>query len=176
GFSVTSFLVGKSNRPAFLNFVADGMRGGWDAALQRHYEIRNVEELEQKWWAHLRETKRQPTQLASARPNVDRPRGTLTRQTAPPAQPFEDMPQAPVRAVAPDPERDYPGKPHPTSRPGYLPDYAMPIRPASTDGWQVPPSTAPPAVRLGPPQFDSRPPAQLGRPVPSGASPLRYPQ
>src|SRR5262245_45534551 len=68
GYSVTSFLVGKSSRPEFLNFIADGMRSGWDAALQRHYQIRNVEELEQAWLTHLRNTKRQPVQLASSTP------------------------------------------------------------------------------------------------------------
>jgi hypothetical protein len=178
GFSVTSFLVGKSNRPAFLNFVADGMdvrRGGWDVALQRHYQIRSVEELEQKWHTHLRETKRGPTQLASATAGGERARGTLTRQTVPPAQPFDDMPRAVVRGVAPD-DRDFPGKTGPVSRPGYLPDYVGPGRPSPSDGWQVPPASAPPSVKLGPPQFDGQPPARLGRPVPSDTSPVGYPQ
>jgi hypothetical protein len=34
GYSVTDFLVGRSSRPKFLNFVADGLRAGWDRAAQ----------------------------------------------------------------------------------------------------------------------------------------------
>ena len=48
GYSVTNFLVGRSNRAAFLNFVADGLRQGWDAAVKAHYGFSNVEELEQR--------------------------------------------------------------------------------------------------------------------------------
>jgi len=176
GYSVTSFLVGKSSRPAFLNFVADAMRGGWDAALQRHFQIRNVEELEQAWLTHLRNTKRQPVQLASVTPNGERSRPTLTRQTLPPVQPFDDVPQAVVRGVAPDSDRDYPGKVKPVSRPGYLPEYVSPSSTASSDGWQIPPSSSLPSVKLGPPQFDSQPAARLGRPIPAGTSPVGYPQ
>jgi hypothetical protein len=172
GYSVTSFLVGKSGRPAFLNFIADGMRSGWDAALQRHYQLRNVEDLEQAWLTHLRNTKRQPTQLASA--TGDRSHTSVTRQTIPPVQPFDDLPPAVVRGVSPEQERDYPGKARPVSRPGYLPDFTPAARSASSDGWQAP---APPVpVKLGAPQFDSQPPAQLGRPVPGGASPVGYPR
>ena len=173
GFSVTSFLIGKSSRPAFLNFVADGMRpGGWDAALQRHYQMKNVEELEQAWLTHLRNTKRQPTQLASGTTSGGRP-----RQTVPPVQPLDEVPRAVVRGVAPE-DRDYPGKARPVSRPGYLPDFVSPTRGASTEGWQVPPASAvaPPTATLGPPQFDSQPGFQLGRPIPIGTSPVGYPQ
>jgi hypothetical protein len=176
GFSVTSFLVSKSSRPAFLNFIADGMRTGWDAALQRHYKMQNIEELEQAWLTHLRNTKRQPVQVASAATSGDRSRQPVTRQTVPPVQPFDDVPPAVVRGVAPDSDRDFPGKVKPVSRPGYLPDYVRPDRPSPADGWQVPAASVAPSVTLGPPQFDSRPPAQLGRPVPVGASPVGYPQ
>jgi hypothetical protein len=175
GYSVTAFLVGKSSRPAFLNFIADGMHGSWDAALQRHYQIRNVEELENEWLTHLRNTKRQPAQLASsASSGGERSRASVMRQTVPPVQPFDDLPPAVVRGVSPDPERENPRKARPVSRPGYLPDFTPQIRPASTDGWQAPATPAP--VILGPPQFDSQPPAQLGRPVPGGASPVGYPR
>ena len=34
GYSVSSLLIGKSSRAAFLAFVDDGMRNGWDRALQ----------------------------------------------------------------------------------------------------------------------------------------------
>src|SRR5262249_14360043 len=49
GYSVANFLVGRSSRQAFLSFVAQGMRQGWDAAAQSHYRFNSVEELEQAW-------------------------------------------------------------------------------------------------------------------------------
>jgi hypothetical protein len=176
GYSVTNFLVSKSNRPAFLNFIADGMRIsiGWDAALQKHYQIRNVEELEQEWHTHLRNTKKQPTQLASATQR-ESTNQVVVRQTFPPVQPFDPPPRIIARGVAPESEREFPGMSRPNSRPGYLPEYP-PSR--SSDEWRSQPASQmqPPAVRLGPPQFDAQPPATLGRPIPSGASPVGYPQ
>ena len=93
GYSVTNFLVGKSSRPAFLNFVADGMRDGWDQAVQTHYGYRNVEELEQAWLQHLRDAPagarrddrwRRPTRPEkAATPREPR----VVRQTLPPATP-----------------------------------------------------------------------------------------
>ena len=35
GYSVTNYLVSISSRPAFLNFIAQGMRGDWDGACAR---------------------------------------------------------------------------------------------------------------------------------------------
>ncbi|MFO0926116.1 MAG: hypothetical protein U0736_03630 [Gemmataceae bacterium] len=92
GYSVTNFLVSKSSRGHFLNFLADGMRQGWDTAVATHYGYRTVDELEQAWMQHLRENRRPPTTLASAgntRPVAD---GTamnrvVVRQTLPPAMP-----------------------------------------------------------------------------------------
>ncbi len=179
GYSVTNFLVSRSSRPEFLNFVADGMRGGWDAALQRHYQIRSVEELEQAWYTHLRNTKRQPVQVAgnTSRPSTIGSSASLTRNTVPPVQPLDESLPPIVRGVAPDPERDYPGKVRPVSRPGYLPDYYPAPRPAAADGWQPASPAGPPApVTLGPPQFEGQPPARLGKPLPGGASPVGYPQ
>lgn len=51
GYSVVRFLVESSNKQTFLEFVGDGMRPqiGWDRALQKHYAVRNIEQLEQAW-------------------------------------------------------------------------------------------------------------------------------
>ena len=49
GYSVVEFLVGQSNRKVFLAFIAQGMRDGWDPAVQAHYGYRSVEELEEAW-------------------------------------------------------------------------------------------------------------------------------
>lgn len=51
GYSVVRFLVDSSSKPAFLDFLADGIQPqvGWDRALQKHYGLKNIEQLEQAW-------------------------------------------------------------------------------------------------------------------------------
>jgi len=51
GYSVVRFLVDSSSKPAFLEFLADGIQPqmGWDRALQKHYGLKNIEQLEQAW-------------------------------------------------------------------------------------------------------------------------------
>jgi hypothetical protein len=51
GYSVVRFLVESSSKPAFLDFLGDAMQPqlGWDRALQKHYGLRNIEQLEQSW-------------------------------------------------------------------------------------------------------------------------------
>ena len=36
----------------FTQFVRDGLRSGFDSALQRYYGYRSFDELEQRWRAH----------------------------------------------------------------------------------------------------------------------------
>src|SRR5207248_5612163 len=54
GYSVTRFLVERKDRQTFLTFVKQGMDQDWDTALERHYGLRNVQDLEKAWLAHLR--------------------------------------------------------------------------------------------------------------------------
>jgi hypothetical protein len=149
GYSVTDFLVGRSSRPAFLAFLAHGMRGDWDGAVRTHYGYRNVEELEQAWIQHLRDARRPPATLASASDRAGRaPAGTpagrvVVRQTIPPAQPLLGAPQPIYRGAAPEREEPY-RAPAMTSRPAARP-------PAPPPGLSLPP----PPVRLGPPQYES---------------------
>lgn len=51
GYSVVRFLVESSSKPAFLDFLSDGVQPnmGWDRALQKHYGLRSIEQLEQAW-------------------------------------------------------------------------------------------------------------------------------
>lgn len=160
GYSVTAFLVQNSSRPAFLNFVAHAMQHGWDNAIQAHYRYRNVEELEQAWLTHLRNTKRQPQQppveLAANPRGADRDPNArvVLRQTAPPSQPF-DAPPPIIRGASPEPE----------NKPGYLPNYDQPPTVGLAPPWSPPPpmpqpanrmEQRPPSVQLGPPQFAPR--------------------
>lgn len=153
GYSVTNFLVGRSTRQVFLSFIAHGMRQGWDASAQAHYRFSSVEELEQAWLQHLRETRRQPALLANnTRPaEVSTASQVIERRTVPPAQPLETSAALPVyRGVAPEPGQE--GQ-----------RFHDPSRPASPN----------PPVRawLGPPQYEPPPPAQLGRPQPAPVQP-----
>jgi hypothetical protein len=154
GYSVASFLVGQSNRQAFLSFVAQGMQGDWDAAVRTHYPpYRSVEELEGAWVQHIRSGRQQSTQLASNRggPSDQRVAGptsrVVVRQTAPPAQPILEAPQPIYRGQIPD-ESTPPPAPQwnrPPTRPPAEP------RPGS---YQAPP----PSVRLEAPQSAPRSP------------------
>jgi len=81
GYSVTNYLVGLSGRPVFLQFVAIGMRNGWDQAVQTCYHVQSVEQLEEGWLAHLRATRKgAPIQLAQ-NTQPARPVGELTNRS-----------------------------------------------------------------------------------------------
>jgi hypothetical protein len=178
GFSVTNFLVNQSSKPAFLNFVAQGMRDGWDRAVQTHYRYQSVEELEQTWLQHLRDTKRQaPALLArDTRPTAPPPNRDgrpetptlMVRQTVPPAQPLLEGPQPVYRGASPT-EDEIDRRPR---------QAMMGSRLASQDAWQPAPAPVAPApsggVRLGAPEY--YPPSSPGRPVPPNTgSPAGYP-
>jgi hypothetical protein len=176
GFSVAHYLVHMSDRQTYLRFVAHGMSRGWDSAAHTFYRHRSVEELEQAWLKHLRDTKgmtimqlaqnkaRQPQQVAQADPA----KRTVVRVTLPPAEPLAAAPL--YRAVSGSPEQqgqrfgDLPG-------PGYLPPYQDAAAP--TSNWQP---RQPPRVQLLPPEFGP-PPAGMGQPMaPSPGSPVGFPR
>jgi len=155
GFSVSEFLVNRSSRPAFLNFLADASRQGWDNAVQQHYGFRNVEELEQAWLQHLRDTKQTaPTEVArgtAAAPSTT-PGGeqVVVRQTVPPAAPLDDSPTPIYRGVAPSQEEERARAFQPTGF-GPPPRPSPSVAPAAT--------MSPPMVRLMAPEFGTYPPA-----------------
>jgi hypothetical protein len=49
GYSVARFLVEIGGRPRFLQFVKEGMHGGWDAAARAHYGLADCRELDRAW-------------------------------------------------------------------------------------------------------------------------------
>ena len=193
GYSVSAYLVGLSDRPSFLNFVAHGMQYGWDSAAQTHYHKSSVKDLENAWLQHLLDTKKRPEAILAqnTNPRVDESANrVVVRLTAPPTQPLQDSPAPIFRAQAPDNDRDGGwgniARQPATSRPGYLPESAggrgrpnarqQQSQPAA-DSWQ------PVGVRLGAPQFgvqaESRQmnsPAVQDQRRPAAASPIGYPQ
>jgi len=138
GYSVTNYLVSLSSRPAFLNFLGDGMRGDWDGALRTHYHINSVEELEKAWLQHLIDTKRQPEGDLTARGKGNMSatpsslQRTATRQSIPTSQPGDEIGKPIYRGQSGDD----------------LPYKAVPV----PGQWYAVPTAAPPSVKLGPPQ------------------------
>jgi hypothetical protein len=154
GYSVTSFLVGLSDRPTFLRFIGHGMRGDWDGAVRTYYHFNSVEDLERAWVRHVATTRPgTPVQLASGHGREGEGGRVVVRQTVPPAQPLLEAPQPVYRGQAP---ADDPAAP--AVRPMSYP------RPAPS----LPPT--PGSVQLLPPQFDAAPPPTWPR-SPAGYSP-----
>ncbi len=153
GYSVTNFLVAARGRGTFLNFVALGMRQGWDAAAQAHYGYRNIEELERAWVDSVRAARRPPTQLAkNTGPGAEGASASrvVVRQTAPPVQLTFD-PRPVYRGQAADGEGE---RFSPSPRPGTPTDYpvrqgAAPFAPGSVTLGM--PEAVPPAAQLGTP-------------------------
>jgi hypothetical protein len=111
GFSMTDYLVKRSNRQQFLAFVGRGTQAGWDKAAQEYYGHKNVDELEQAWLQFLRDARKQPggTMVAGAKnPAANQvaaaPGKTQVRVhlTVPPSQPLDVQPVARASMPAPD--------------------------------------------------------------------------
>jgi hypothetical protein len=147
GFSVSDYLVKRGGRPTFLRFVGMGIQGQWDQAAQVCYGHRTVEELEEAWLKHLRDTKDQPLiQFAQNKqqPNAETTGRVVVRLTAPPAQPLDPAPL--VRGQAPSPDQV-----------------------GQTFGGPLPVP-----VTLGPPQFGPLSPTAPS--IPRCVSPVGFPQ
>src|SRR5204862_7543194 len=74
GFSVANFLTSLRGKPGFLDFVSDGQQYGWEAAVNRHYGFRSVQELESRWIAWL---------IAGRGPGADGPPAALAAAASP---------------------------------------------------------------------------------------------
>lgn len=181
GYSMSDYLVKRSDRRTFLNFLGHGMQNGWDSAVMTFYGHRTVEELEEAWLQHLRETKGRPH--IDVAKNQDKLPGAMAsrnivRLTVPPVQPLEPAPV--VRGAMPQPEQvgQQFGSPganpavHPASAQtkGWIPVYPVPANGAVPPPPPPPPGLVPPHVQLGPPQYGPVPQA------PAGVSPVGFPQ
>ncbi len=190
GYSVANYLVGISNKPTFLRFVANGMSNGWDAAVRSYYRYNSVEELEEAWLTHLRATKRQPptilAQNGQSPPATGASNRVIVRQTVPPT-----LPQPVYRGQAPSDQDHVKSAGKAPPRPGYLPD-SIPSEVASNG---QPPrdsralksdsreanrdhvaNVQHPQVQLGQPKPPSTTAAGWNRTVPETASPVGYPR
>ena len=107
GFSLVDFLVKQSDHRTFLKFVAHGMRTrSWDRAVQDYFGLRTVEELEEAWLKHLRDTRKGASsdQFAqNQRPAENTKPKTFVRTSLPPAQPLDPVPV--FRGAAPGPDQ-----------------------------------------------------------------------
>jgi hypothetical protein len=158
GYSMSAYLVKRSDRRTFLAFVGSGMQNGWDTAARSYYGHKNVEELEEAWLKNLRDTKVQPDMLLakeqSKTPGAAMGRN-LVRMTVPPAQPIEASPV--VRGAMPN--NDQMGQ-----------RFSQPIQ-VNGSTWQpVYPVQAAPANYAPPPNV------QLGGPINGGTPPAGFPR
>jgi hypothetical protein len=183
GYSVSNFLVGLSNRQTFLNFVHHGMdhNFGWDNAARSYYHFNSVNELEQAWLNHLKETRKQPGSQANvilakneggSRTEAAK---TVVRLTAPPSQPLMENDSQPIiRAQSPDNDGGWDNKPRNAAprgpRQGYLPDAQPGSKPLAIgrDNWQAP------AAHLGAPETTPTTNPAPARPAGVGG-PVGYP-
>ncbi len=158
GYSMSAYLVKRSDRRTFLAFVGSGMQNGWDTAARSYYGHKSVEELEEAWLKNLRDTKVQPDMLMAKEqgktPGAAMGRN-LVRMTVPPAQPIEASPV--VRGAMPN--NDQLGQ-----------RFSQPIQ-VNGSTWQpVYPVQAAPANYAPPPNV------QLGGPVNGGLPPAGFPR
>ena len=197
GFSVSHYLVYISDRQTFLRFVGMGMRGNWDQAAQACYGKQTVEQLEDGWLKHLRETKGMTiTQLAKKKEmekgqavasiaggigGTGTQSGTLVRLTAPPAEPLQPVPVYRGAMPGTGQQGQSFGSHTSQAKPGYLPDI-LPSAISPQRAWQANPQQpampqsqqqqgGPIAVQLGAPQYPQ--PTQM---MPRSVSPVGYPQ
>jgi RNA polymerase sigma factor (sigma-70 family) len=103
GYSVTDFLVCRADHPTFVAFVKQGSRDGWDQAVQTHYRLRDVDQLEQVWTASLLSEARRPP----ARDKRHDPR--LVAQAPAPLPPAE-LPTPVIPPAVAAPPADEPAK------------------------------------------------------------------
>jgi len=152
GFSITKFLVDQGGRATFLNFLASGMRNGWNASAQEFYQFETVQVMEKAWLDSLR----RPAEHVAR--NDNRPTGRENPSA-----------ESTSRVVV----KEY-------LQPNIDLDPPIVARGASPDGWNQPPvkfseprarTVAQPPVRVE----DPRPPVKIVRPTaapPSAGPPI----
>lgn len=85
GYSIVRFVVEHHGRQVFLEFVADGLRYGWDQSIRAHLKVNRVEDLEEAWLAWMRRGMRRDDTLAVATPTRE-PQGRTTSALPPQAK------------------------------------------------------------------------------------------
>jgi hypothetical protein len=134
GYSLSRFLVESTSRPGFLNFVADGMRGGWDGAVRAHFGMDRIEDLEESWLQWMRCFNKPEALIVKHQKKT--PEATAASRQPKLGQPI-------VRAASPD----------------ETPRSGQPARPAARDGWSPVGSARPRnPVQLMPPDTSDVPP------------------
>lgn len=118
GYALADFLVQQKGRHAYLKFIADGERGGWEDAIRTNFDHEGIESLERNWrgWvlagmpkltlprdqmlAASADAQAAQTQAAS-RPETLH---ALESQSAPGSSP-RSLENATIRLQSPDPSR-----------------------------------------------------------------------
>jgi len=113
GYALADFLVQQKGRHAYLKFISDGERGGWDQAIRNNFDHDGIASLEKNWrgWVLAgmpKLTLPREQMLASTEGNVDsgnlataRPEMPVEVQPAP-SKPKRRSQAAVVRSQSPD--------------------------------------------------------------------------
>jgi len=168
GYSMSDYLVKRSDYRTFLAFVGLGMQTGWDSAAQSFYGHRSVEELEEAWLKHLRDTKNQPDMVLAKEtgktPGMATARNVV-RLTVPPVQPLDPSPI--VRGAMPNNDQVGQRFSAPSMNQGSTWQPAYPL-----------PATSPNVIPSPPPGPNGQTPVtiQLGTPQFGTTNPIGFPQ
>lgn len=115
GYALADFLVQQKGRHAYLKFIADGERGGWEEAIRKNFDHEGIESLEKNWrgWVlagmpkltlpreqmlAANESEAEPDSQAAARPEMK----TVLVPATPPKR--RRTPAPVIRSQSPEPE------------------------------------------------------------------------
>jgi len=114
GYSLADFLVQAGGKVRYLQFLDDAHHHGWPAALQQHYSLEGVDDLEGRWDKWLiagspRLPQPEGQLLAAARPGPTKPPVPEPRQLLASNGPSANMPRPTgptpiVRSQSPEPQ------------------------------------------------------------------------
>ena len=65
--TLVDFLIQRRDKATFLRFAESARTRGWNESLQTHYDIRNLDQLQQLWQTWVKRQDRRTTDLAAAR-------------------------------------------------------------------------------------------------------------
>jgi len=118
GYALADFLVQQKGRHAYLKFISDGERGGWDQAIRTNFDHDGIESLEKNWRGWIlagmpKLTLPREQMLASMEVSVESGDQAAARPELPVEQPAPASqkrrpPAAVIRSQSPDAQNSVP--------------------------------------------------------------------
>lgn len=92
GYSLADFLLQRGGRKRYLMFLQDAHKNGWDEAVAKMYQFKNVDELEQNWGSWI----------IAGSPDLNQPAGQQLASNQP--EPATENKDLVIRSQSPDQE------------------------------------------------------------------------